>query len=100
MAKMVNFGLAYGMSDFGLASRADIPREEAQEFINRYFAAYSGISYYMLHVKEPARAQGFVKTLLGRRRRSPSCAPRTAASSRPASGWPSTCRSRAPPPTS
>ena len=48
MAKMVNFGIAYGMSDFGLSSRANIPRKEAQDFINTYFATYSGISYYML----------------------------------------------------
>ena len=40
MAKMVNFGIAYGMSDFGLSSRANIPRAEAQEFINTYFATY------------------------------------------------------------
>jgi DNA polymerase-1 len=71
MAKMVNFGIAYGMSDFGLASRAGIPRDEARAFIDRYFATYSGISYYMLHVKETARAQGFVTTLLGRRREIP-----------------------------
>ena len=68
MAKMVNFGIAYGMSDFGLSSRAGIPRAEAQEFINRYFATYSGISYYMLHIKDLARTQGYVSTLLGRRR--------------------------------
>jgi DNA polymerase-1 len=68
MAKMVNFGLAYGMSDYGLSSRAGIPRQEAQEFINRYFATYSGISYYMLHIKEVARTQGYVTTLLGRKR--------------------------------
>ncbi|MEA2674634.1 MAG: polymerase [Chloroflexota bacterium] len=68
MAKMVNFGLAYGMSDFGLSSRAGISRQEAQEFINSYFAAYSGISYYMLHIKDTARRQGFVTTLLGRKR--------------------------------
>src|SRR6186997_2757414 len=68
MAKMVNFGLAYGMSDFGLSSRAGISRQEAQEFINSYFAAYSGISYYMLHIKDTARRQGFVSTLLGRKR--------------------------------
>ena len=67
-AKMVNFGLAYGMSDFGLASRANIPRAEAQAFINSYFAAYSGISYYMMHIKEVAREQGYVSTLFGRRR--------------------------------
>ena len=71
MAKMVNFGLAYGMSDFGLASRANIPRAEAQEFINSYFAAYSGISYYMMAIKEQAKAQGCVETLLGRKRQIP-----------------------------
>ena len=71
MAKMVNFGLAYGMSDFGLSSRAGISRQEAQEFINSYFAAYSGISYYMLHIKETARRDGAVETLLGRRRQIP-----------------------------
>jgi DNA polymerase I len=68
MAKMVNFGLAYGMSDFGLASRANIGQGEAREFINSYFAAYSGISYYMLHIRETAKQRGYVETLLGRRR--------------------------------
>ncbi len=48
MAKMVNFGIAYGMSDFGLSSRANISRDEAKAFIDRYFATYSGISQYML----------------------------------------------------
>ena len=71
MAKMVNFGLAYGMSDFGLASRANIARREAQEFINSYFAAYSGISYYMMAIKEQAKSQGYVETLLGRKRQIP-----------------------------
>ena len=71
MAKMVNFGIAYGMSDWGLSTRAGIPQEEAREFINAYFATYSGISYYMLHIKEQARAEGFVTTLLGRKRSIP-----------------------------
>jgi DNA polymerase-1 len=71
MAKMVNFGLAYGMSDFGLSSRAGISRAEAKAFIDNYFATYSGISYYMLHIKELARQQGWVSTLLGRRRSIP-----------------------------
>jgi DNA polymerase I len=71
MAKMVNFGIAYGMSDFGLSTRAGISRQEAQEFINSYFATYSGISYYMLHIKESARERGFVTTLLGRKRSIP-----------------------------
>ncbi len=79
MAKMVNFGLAYGMSDFGLASRANIDRGEAQEFINSYFASYSGISYYMMAIKERARDQGFVTTLLGRRRAIPELQARNAA---------------------
>ena len=56
MAKMVNFGLAYGMSDFGLASRANIPRKEAQEFINCYFAAYSG--HQLLHDGDQGAGQG------------------------------------------
>jgi DNA polymerase-1 len=71
MAKMVNFGLAYGMSDFGLSSRAGISRGDAQEFINSYFAAYGGISRYMLHIRETAKDLGYVSTLLGRRRRIP-----------------------------
>jgi DNA polymerase-1 len=71
MAKMVNFGLAYGMSDFGLASRANISRQDAQAFINSYFTAYSGISYYMMAIKDQARDQGFVETLLGRKRQIP-----------------------------
>jgi DNA polymerase-1 len=71
MAKMVNFGIAYGMSDFGLSTRAGISRQEASEFISNYFATYSGISYYMLHIKELARTQGYVTTLLGRKRSIP-----------------------------
>ncbi len=71
MAKMVNFGIAYGMSDFGLSSRAGISRQEAQDFINTYFATYSGISYYMIHIKDAARRDGSVSTLLGRKRQIP-----------------------------
>ena len=76
MAKMVNFGIAYGLSDFGLSERANIPRAEAQAFINTYFATYSGISYYMLAIKEQARTQGYVTTLLGRKRHIPELAAR------------------------
>ena len=68
MAKMVNFGLAYGMSDYGLATRAGIPREEARAFIDSYFGAYGGISRYMVTIKQIAAEQGYVETLLGRRR--------------------------------
>ena len=58
MAKMVNFGIAYGMSDYGLSTRANIPRDEAKAFIDRYFATYSGISQYMLHIREVAARAG------------------------------------------
>jgi DNA polymerase-1 len=78
MAKMVNFGLAYGMSDYGLATRAGIPREDARAFIDSYFGAYSGIAYYMLHIKEVARERGYVETLLGRRRWIPELGSRNA----------------------
>jgi DNA polymerase I len=71
MAKMVNFGLAYGMSDFGLSTRAGISRQDAQEFINSYFAAYGGISRYMIHIRETAGELGYVSTLLGRKRQIP-----------------------------
>ncbi len=71
MAKMVNFGIAYGMSDYGLSTRANISRDEAKAFIDRYFATYSGISQYMLHIREVAAQQGYVTTLLGRRREIP-----------------------------
>ena len=78
MAKMVNFGLAYGMSDYGLATRAGIPRDEARTFIESYFSVYSGIAYYMLHMRELAREQGYVETLLGRRRSIPELQSRNA----------------------
>ncbi len=74
MAKMVNFGLAYGMSDFGLSSRAGISRQDAQEFINSYFTAYTGISRYMIHIRETAADLGYVSTLLGRKRQIPELA--------------------------
>ncbi len=78
MAKMVNFGLAYGMSDYGLATRAGIPREEARAFIDSYFGAYTGITRYMVHIKEVAQQQGYVETLLGRRRWIPELSARNA----------------------
>jgi DNA polymerase I len=79
MAKMVNFGVAYGMSDFGLADRLHIPREDAQRFIADYFAAYEGIRRYIVEMKILARDQGFVTTLLGRRRYLPELTARNSA---------------------
>ncbi|MCD6288115.1 MAG: DNA polymerase I, partial [Candidatus Hydrogenedentes bacterium] len=67
-AKAVNFGIIYGMSAFRLARDFDISREEAQEFIDRYFALYKGVKEYLDQSVEAARQNGFVTTLLGRRR--------------------------------
>ena len=68
MAKMVNFGIAYGMSDFGLAVRAGISRDAAKEFIAGYFDRYPGIKRYIDTIKAQAREEGAVTTQLGRRR--------------------------------
>ena len=79
MAKMINYGIAYGLSDYGLAERLKIPREEAQKFIADYFAAYEGIRRYTVEMKILARDQGFVTTLLGRRRYLPELTARNGA---------------------
>jgi DNA polymerase-1 len=68
MAKMVNYGLAYGLSPYGLSTRANIPVSEAEQIQANYFAAFSGIAYYMIHIKDSAKQRGYVETLLGRRR--------------------------------
>jgi DNA polymerase I len=66
-AKAINFGLIYGMSAFGLAQQLDIERREAQDYIDRYFKRYPGVKAYMEKARAEASAQGYVKTLLGRR---------------------------------
>jgi DNA polymerase-1 len=68
LAKTVNFGVIYGMSDFGLAQRLKIPREEAERFITAYFARYPKVLHYQDRLLEEARRSGYVRTLLGRRR--------------------------------
>ena len=65
-AKVINFGLIYGMSAFGLASQLNIERSAAQQYIARYFARYPGVADYMQRTKEQARQQGFVETVFGR----------------------------------
>lgn len=67
-AKMVNFGIAYGISAFGLAQRLGISRSEAADIINSYNGQYPGIKSYLKNMVEFAREQGYVQTLLGRRR--------------------------------
>lgn len=66
-AKAINFGLIYGMSAFGLAKQLDIPRNEAQNYMDRYFARYPGVQRYMERTRAQAEEQGYVETLFGRR---------------------------------
>lgn len=66
-AKVINFGLIYGMSSFGLAAQLDIERAAAQTYIDRYFARYPGVKRYMDDTRQQAKAQGFVETWFGRR---------------------------------
>ena len=67
-AKMVNYGIAYGISAFGLAQRLGIPRREAAEIIDSYFKQFSGIRRYMDQTIDFARQHGYVETVTGRRR--------------------------------
>lgn len=67
-AKTANFGIIYGISTFGLASRLNIPRSEAKELIDGYFATYARVKQYMDECIAVAREKGYVETLFGRRR--------------------------------
>ncbi len=66
-AKVINFGLIYGMSAFGLASQLDIERSAAQQYIDLYFARYPGVKRYMDETRLQAKQQGYVETVFGRR---------------------------------
>ncbi len=67
-AKMVNYGIAYGLSAFGLADRLNIEEDEAGAYIDRYFERFPAVKRYIDETIESARAKGYVATLLGRRR--------------------------------
>lgn len=67
-AKMVNFGIIYGISAFGLSQRLGIPRKEAAEIIKQYFIKYPGVQRYMTDTVERAREKGYVETIMGRKR--------------------------------
>jgi DNA polymerase-1 len=71
VAKTINFGIVYGMSSFGLASQLKVSRKEAQGFIDRYFELYAGVKSFMEKIVLQAEKDGFVTTLLGRRRQLP-----------------------------
>lgn len=70
-AKVINFGIAYGMSSYGLAANLDIGPSEAQVIIDSYFATFPGVRAYMESIAAQARHTGYVTTLLGRRRSLP-----------------------------
>jgi DNA polymerase I len=70
-AKMINYGIVYGLSDYGLADRLNIPREEAKEFIDTYFARFPKVAKFIEDTIEQAKEEGHVKTLWGRRRQIP-----------------------------
>lgn len=70
-AKAVNFGIVYGISDFGLAKNTGLTRKQASDFIKRYFATYPGVKRYMEEAVESAKVNGYAQTLLGRRRPMP-----------------------------
>ena len=67
-AKTVNFGIIYGISAFGLSERLNIPRKEAADIIEQYFIKYPAIKKYMENTIASARQNGYVETILGRRR--------------------------------
>jgi DNA polymerase-1 len=70
-AKMINYGIVYGLSDYGLADRLNIPREEAKEFIDAYLAQFPKVAAFMAATIERAKDEGHVTTLWGRRRQIP-----------------------------
>jgi DNA polymerase I len=70
-AKMINYGIVYGLSDYGLADRLNIPREEAKEFIDAYLAQFPKVAEFMAATIERAKEEGHVTTLWGRRRQIP-----------------------------
>ncbi len=70
-AKMINYGIVYGLSDFGLADRLNIPREEAKEFIDAYLERFPRVAAFIAATIERAKEEGYVKTVWGRRRQIP-----------------------------
>ncbi|KUO68653.1 MAG: DNA polymerase I [Clostridia bacterium BRH_c25] len=77
-AKAVNFGIVYGISDYGLSQDLKISRKEAKQYIDNYFARYPMVKQYMIDIVEAAKADGYVKTIMNRRRYIPEIASRNA----------------------
>jgi DNA polymerase-1 len=70
-AKMINYGIVYGLSDYGLAERLNIPREEAKAFIDAYLERFPSVAAFITNTIEKAKEEGYVQTLWGRRRQIP-----------------------------
>jgi DNA polymerase-1 len=70
-AKMVNFGIVYGLTGFGLADRLNIPRKEGEEFVARYLERFPAVRAFRERIVEQAQEEGYVSTLMGRRRSIP-----------------------------
>ena len=68
MAKVLNFGIIYGMGVLGFSRAANVSRDEARRFIDEYFARFSGVAEFIKHMHQEARQHGFVSTILGRQR--------------------------------
>ncbi len=66
-AKVINFGLMYGMSAFGVSKQLGVPRAEAESYIDRYFAAFPGVKHFIAEILREAKSEGYVETLFGRR---------------------------------
>lgn len=79
LAKTVNFGISYGMSAYGLAEETGLTPEEAHRFIQNYFARYPKVKIYIENTKAKAQQEGYVETLLGRRRYFPELSPESKA---------------------
>ena len=67
-AKAVNFGIVYGISDYGLANQIGVSNKQAKEYISQYLEKYNGIKQFMDEIVERAKNNGYVETLFGRRR--------------------------------
>ena len=70
-AKVVNYGLAYGMEAYGLGQRLDIPTDQAREILDAYFAAFPNVAGYMKETVREAKSRGYTTTIFGRRRQLP-----------------------------
>jgi DNA polymerase-1 len=70
-SKMINYGIVYGLSAYGMADRLDIPQEEADEFIQRYMAGFPAVARFIEETIEQGTEHGYVSTLFGRRRQVP-----------------------------